>query len=328
MNKFLILFTLLLAPAAFAGLPERPFTNFTLNFWANVGLQDSSEHYASCHSNATESIYALEYLPVIYQSYGMLGVIDNITAVISDMYDLNETCILSLFEISISFNRYLMKFKLEDYISGFLRELPMKILDLIKLGKSIKNCFANSLWGCAGANAGKLTNKLFYVTPLVKTIESESDLGIDSYHKVTSNTSELVRKIINMTINFLEASNIIPINEANDKCRGAYTFFYPEFLKSLDMLIDKKQGGARQLLYSFKALHPMYRECKNLVKESIKVINIYIETIVNGMKMLENLVFRCKPLMSRGKVMYYSVLAKDYETVSFHAGYLLRIFLS
>ena len=168
---------------------------------------------------------------------------------------------------------------------------------------------------------------IFNVTPNEILHSDLYVMNIDIIDKLVSDHSELIDLIFNITVHFFESSGLIADSNATEICHEYYTFFYPEFIKALDLLVAKIYGGIQQLLFSFKALNPIYVECKNVLIETIENFKEYFNNLININQLLTRIIMESKDLTIRAQALYKALIRKDYIRAADHAGIIVRILL-
>lgn len=325
MTKLFFTF-LLICPAIFAK-HDFPISNFTMNLLSSIGMERITTDYITCHKDVNETLYSALYLPYNYTEHKVHAIIGTLTTILSDLYDINDTCQSSAKKIAHAFHLYQMSFKNESYPLAVVKKLLATSHIWIEYTTKLRSCIYYKSWGCAGSATGKLGNHVFNVTPKGKVSEAElmniKDLiGFDE--ESVGNVLNVVYKSI---VNFLVASDFIPVVNATEVCKANSRIFNNELIKALDMLSNKHNEGVRQLFYSFKPLKTMHLECKNVIDISVNTFNRYLDVILNLPDFLNRLVFRCKLLTSRGKAIITTLLKGDYEVFGRHLGLFVKTLL-
>jgi len=321
MNKdFILLAIILLIPSTLAYY-DFPVTNFTMNFLKDLGIHRTSRNYLSCHMNMNHTLYALLYLPYEFSARGPEQGIESIMNILSDLYDINGTCYFSLKEISYAFSRYLIKLLRNSIIKPFLLNLFKNSISIFTLALQVEPFYRSKDWAKLGSTIGQLCNLVFNIT-----IESFT-LPITSYTEEIFTSSNIGEVIFNATLYFFEGSGLFPKENLTFECVRYSTKFYTKFVKALNMLAEGHTGGLNQLLFSFTELRSINFGCKNVTKDFVKTFRSYLERSKNHELILNRLIFRCKDLTSRGKLLYQAFVAPDYQTFAYHVGHIVRAIL-
>ncbi len=314
-------------------VPQHPIANFTMNFLKGLELGKVSFDYIPCIRAINSTLITSLDFQNTYKTQGMEGVFDSVTVILSNLFDLNSTCQVAASELAYALSRYLIEFKDDNYFLAILREFPYKVDRWIEQTVKFKSCFYYGWWGCAGLAAGRFSNIVFNVTPKHKPKVLQEQINFEET-RVVPNTrvtiqGETVRMILNATFNALETSWLISSRNASAVCEDLSEDFYNNFLLVVDMVIDSHdwKDAIYQLLFAFKNLNGMYRNCKSVLRGFVEVGSVYLSTMGNWKDLLNHAVFRSKPLMSRGMVTVESFKDKRFENFGSHIGYLINILL-
>ncbi len=316
-----------------AGPRSHPIANITMNFLKGLGLGKVSFTYIPCIRAINITLLTVLNLPVDYQEQGFDGLMNSITILLSNLFDLNSTCQVSVYEISKAFAEYWRQFKDESYWEAVLRQFLGKIELWIEQTVQLKACIWYSLWGCTGLAAGRLANIIFNATPKHKDrlddVLLEPDVEMTSRHSQPGINSDTIKMIINATFNALETSGLLIPRNASELCRNVTQDFYEQSLVVLDILVDEHNWRDALYLFFFalKKSNLMYVNCKNVLVDSIEIAKLYWSTLSNIGSLFSNMVFRSKALSSRSLVAYESIVDKEYEVLGSHIGYLISILL-
>lgn len=333
---FLAFFTFLQGTAAESR--DYPFTNFTINFFKGLQLGKVSFNYIGCvRAINTTLISAYEMFPA-YKENDVDGLLNSITTIISQLFDLNSTCQVSVYEISRALHQYMVNFKDDDYIKAVLKGLIPNLQAWLDQTRKFKKCAYWGWSGCAGLALGRFINVVFNATPKSKEYISMQQIDFDDvkgalkkYSKKSDKNGEFYRMILNAVINFLQASHLLSPRNASDSCKDSSRSFYDTMLIVVDVLADDSSNW-RDAVYLFlealKNTNTIYRECKNVVFEFIETGGEYMTTLLNVITLLKHIIFRSRGAVSRGYSAYLNFDKKAYEVLGSDLGDLAAIILS
>jgi len=311
--------------------PQHPIENFTMNFMKGLDLGKVSFNYIPCIRTLNSTLLVALDIPLVYQQQGADGVIDSVTYILSNLFDINTTCQVSIRELTYAYSRYIISFQDDHYWLAVLREFPGKIERWIEQTVHFKSCFYWGWWGCAGRAAGRFANIVFNATPKhkPKALDELVQFELPTVKVDPPQLGETIRLIINATLNGLETSGLLSQRNASATCKDHTEDFYESIMMVIDMIFDSHdwKDAIYQLLYGFKSLNPIYRNCKNVLLDFVQISKIYLSTLSNWKDLINHIVFRCKPIMSRGMVTFEALKGKNYEDLGAHIGYLLNIIL-
>jgi len=325
MSKYLL--TLLFIFPTILANYDFPVANFTMNFLNSIGMERVTEEYTSCHVNFNESLYSALYLPDNFKRSGVDGILGAIAVILSDLYDINRTCQASVKDITQVFGKYIMSFGHGSYLLGMLRNVLDKSHIWFDYTSKLRSCIYYKWWGCAGSMSGLTANTILNVTPLARTIENVHVELNDVLEFDLTTPINMLRDIFDTAINFLIYSNILSVGNATKECIGHSEAFYREFTIALEMFSKKDKKALEQLLYSFRPLKPMHPQCNSVIKDSVKKVNDYLNVITNFSELLNRVVFRCKLLVIKAKVIVNLFRNSDYGNFGIQLGHFIKILL-
>ena len=333
----ILIATILLASVSGSeAVRSHPIANFTMNFLKGLDFGKVSFDYIPCTRAINSTLLKVLDIVSDYKQKGVDGLLDSVTFIISQIFDLNSTCQVAAREVSLFVHEFMMEFKDENYLLAVLAQFMGKIEQWIEQTVRFKSCFYWGWYGCAGLSAGRFVLIVLNATPKHKTtlwdelIRFPIDEGksADPF-KLPTTKGELVRLIFNVTLNFLDTAGLLSSRNATKACKDHTEHFYGTFLQVLDMIIDEGnwKDGMYLLLQGLKAANTMYRTCKKTLHEFVDNGSVYISTLINPKMLINNMIFRSKPLMSRGVVTVEAYKSELYEELGMHLGYLINILL-